>query len=94
MQGDKAKNLSYITLDDCIQLSDRLADDDSLLIIVAPKGTTVEAPLIREDKKVVENKIVISTEESELMMLLCERGKIPVPFEATVKERRERREAH
>jgi|JI61114C2RNA_FD_contig_61_2722854_length_2924_multi_2_in_0_out_0_2 hypothetical protein len=47
LQNEAEKEYNYLTFEDCKKLTERIHKDstDSLLIITAPKGTTIEVPV-------------------------------------------------
>jgi len=49
----------------------------------------VEAPVIREEKSIVKNQVIIATETGEISAYLCQRGKYPVPYEGEKKGKKE-----
>jgi hypothetical protein len=52
----------------------------------------VEAPVIREEKSIVKNQVIITTETGEISAYLCQRGKYPVPTKEKKRARKRARD--
>lgn len=87
LQNESEKEYNYLTYEDCKKLTERIHKDstDSLLIITAPKGTTIEVPAQQKDVE-YPYQLLMNSGQGEISVYLCERTKYPVLFDNTKEE--------
>jgi hypothetical protein len=84
LQNETEKEFNYLTFEDCKKLTERIHKDstDSLLIITAPKGTTIEVPVQQKEVE-YPHQLLMNSSQGEISVYLCERSKYPVLFDNT-----------
>lgn len=87
MSSDTDKDFNYLTYEDCKALTETIHKDtsDSILLIAAPKGSTVEVPIQQKDSE-YPHQLLMNSNSGEIVVYLCENSKFPILYDDTKKD--------